>query len=109
MLRECNHKLALIVKKRMTAKVILLGFAKFADHFDYGRIHLKRSGIDITTVKASRTSVEVYTPNHIRYGYEALDSNMQVIQRARPSTQKKMRNMRHNVQQRPSNASQILN
>ncbi|WP_228141068.1 hypothetical protein [Acinetobacter johnsonii] len=24
------------------------------------------------------------TPNHIRYGYEALDSNMQVIQRARP-------------------------
>ncbi len=24
------------------------------------------------------------TPNHIRYGYEALDRNMQVIQRARP-------------------------
>ena len=24
------------------------------------------------------------TPNHIRYGYEALDGNMQVIQRARP-------------------------
>lgn len=83
MLRECNHKLALIVKKRMTAKVILLAL-----------LSLQTISIMADPPKAvwyryydskgiANVSSSV-TPNHIRYGYEALDSNMQVIQRARP-------------------------
>lgn len=83
MLREFNHKLALIVKKRMTAKVILLAL-----------LSLQTISIMADPPKAvwyryydskgiANVSSNV-TPNHIRYGYEALDSNMQVIQRARP-------------------------
>ena len=83
MLREFNHKLALIVKKRMTAKVILLAL-----------LSLQTISIMADPPKAvwyryydskgiANVSSSV-TPNHIRYGYEALDSNMQVIQRARP-------------------------
>ncbi|ANF83152.1 hypothetical protein A3K93_09100 [Acinetobacter sp. NCu2D-2] len=40
------------------------------------------------------------TPNHIRYGYEALDQNMQVIQRARPY------NVEADIKQAPQRAIQ---
>ena len=82
MLREFNHKLALIVKKRMTAKVILLAL-----------LSLQTISIMADPPKAvwyryydskgiANVSSNV-TPNHIRYGYEALDRNMQVIKRNR--------------------------
>ena len=102
MLRECNHKLALIVKKRMTAKVILLAL-----------LSLQTISIMADPPKAvwyryydskgiANVSSSV-TPNHIRYGYEALDSNMQVIQRARPYNAEK------DAQYAPQRAAQILN
>ena len=83
MLREFNHKLALIVKKRMTAKVILLALLSLqtisimADppKAVWYRYYVSKG---IAYVSSS------VTPIHIRFGYEALDSNMQVIQRARP-------------------------
>ncbi len=77
MLREFNHKLALIVKKRMTAKVILLAL------------------LSLQTI-----SIMADPPKAVWYRY--YDSKG-------IATQKKMRNMRRNVQQQPSNASQILN
>ncbi len=40
------------------------------------------------------------TPNHIRYGYEALDQNMQVIQRAKPY------NVEADIRQAPKRAAQ---
>ncbi|WP_180129807.1 hypothetical protein [Acinetobacter sp. YH12072] len=40
------------------------------------------------------------TPNHIRYGYEALDQNMQVIKRARPY------NVDKDIKQAPQRAQQ---
>jgi len=39
------------------------------------------------------------TPNHIRYGYEALDQNMQVIQRAKPY------NVEADIRQAPQRAA----
>ncbi|WP_347455267.1 hypothetical protein [Acinetobacter thermotolerans] len=41
------------------------------------------------------------TPNHIRYGYEALDANMQVIQRAKPY------NVEADIRQAPKRAAQV--
>src|SRR5690606_8002369 len=40
------------------------------------------------------------TPNHIRYGYEALDQNMQVVKRARPY------NAEADIRQAPQRAQQ---
>lgn len=88
MLREFNYKLALIVKKMMTAKVILptlLSVQSIMVMADPPKAVWYRYYDSKGIANVSST----VTPDHIRYGYEALDTNMQVIQRARPYNAKK--------------------
>ena len=88
MLREFNYKLALIVKKMMTAKVILLTLLSVQSIMVMADPP-KAVWYRYYDSKGIANVSSTVTPDHIRYGYEALDTNMQVIQRARPYNAKK--------------------
>jgi hypothetical protein len=78
---QCNAKLALITSKTMTRKLMfaLLLFlpltAVLAQKAKWYRYYDSKGIANISTN---------VTPNHIKYGYEALDQNMKVIERAKP-------------------------
>lgn len=81
---QFKQKLAFIGQKKMTRKFILLVVMIFQSVYLSAQGPLKPTWYryyDHKVVANISTSV---TPNHIRFGYEALDQNMQVIQRNRP-------------------------
>ena len=100
---QFSEKLAVIDKNKMTGQFILV-LALFT------QVSLSYANTQQNPQKATwyryydskgvaNISTNV-TPNHIHYGYEALDQNMQVIQRARPY------NAELDIKQAPQRAQQ---
>lgn len=79
---QFNYKLAFIAKKETTLKFVLIGlfFLQSTITFAEEAKAVWYRYYDSKGVANISTNV---TPNHIRYGYEALDRNMQVIKRNR--------------------------
>lgn len=96
---QFNPKLALRASKTMTLKLIIaaLMLLPLTSTFASSPKAKWYRYYDSKGVANISTSV---TPNHIRYGYEALDQNMQVINRARPY------NVEADVKKAPQRAAQ---
>ena len=80
---QFSRKLAFIAEKEMAFKLLLISLLLLQSAFTFadGVKAVWYRYYDSKGVANISTSV---TPNHIRYGYEALDRNMQVIKRNRP-------------------------
>ncbi|TCB37430.1 hypothetical protein E0H82_02150 [Acinetobacter sp. ANC 4910] len=80
---QFSRKLAFIAEKEIAFKVLLISLLLLHSAFTFaeGVKAVWYRYYDSKGVANISTSV---TPNHIRYGYEALDRNMQVIKRNRP-------------------------
>lgn len=100
MLSQFTEKLTLIDQKSVTRRFIFgamvvfqmsLTSLAFAEKPAWYRYYDSKGVANISTN---------VTPNHIRYGYEALDANMRIIQRARPY------NVEKDLKQAPQRAEQ---
>ncbi|HEX5381306.1 MAG TPA: hypothetical protein VFW61_03605 [Acinetobacter sp.] len=80
---QFSRKLAFIAEKEIAFKVLLISLLLLQSAFTFaeGVKAVWYRYYDSKGVANISTNV---TPNHIRYGYEALDRNMQVIKRNRP-------------------------
>lgn len=80
---QFSRKLAFIAEKETAFKLLLISLLLLQSAFTFadGVKAVWYRYYDSKGVANISTSV---TPNHIRYGYEALDRNMQVIKRNRP-------------------------
>lgn len=81
---QFKQKLAFIGQKKMTRKFILLVVMIFQSVYLGAQGPLKPTWYRYYDHKGVANISTSVTPNHIRFGYEALDQNMQVIQRNRP-------------------------
>ncbi|QPF38579.1 hypothetical protein H0S58_03465 [Acinetobacter sp. TTH0-4] len=81
---QFKQKLAFIGQKKMTRKFILLVVMIFQSVYLSAQEPLKPTWYRYYDHKGVANISSNVTPNHIRFGYEALDQNMQVIQRNRP-------------------------
>ncbi|MBE9401271.1 hypothetical protein IQR32_07925 [Acinetobacter albensis] len=81
---QFKQKLAFIGQKKMTRKFILLVVMIFQSVYLSAQGPLKPTWYRYYDHKGVANISSNVTPNHIRFGYEALDQNMQVIQRNRP-------------------------
>lgn len=81
---QFKYKLAFIAQKKMNFRFIFLSFLVLQSAFAYAENPPPKATwyryYDSKGIANISTNV---TPNHIRYGYEALDQNMQVIRRNR--------------------------
>lgn len=81
---QFKQKLAFIGQKKMTRKFILLVVMIFQSVYLSAQGPLKPTWYRYYDHKGVANISSNVTPNHISFGYEALDQNMQVIQRNRP-------------------------
>ena len=81
---QFKQKLAFIGQKKMTRKFILLVVMIFQSVYLSAQGPVKPTWYRYYDHKGVANISTSVTPNHIRFGYEALDQNMQVIQRNRP-------------------------
>ena len=81
---QFKQKLAFIGQKKMTRKFILLVVMFFQSVYLSAQGPVKPTWYRYYDHKGVANISSNVTPNHIRFGYEALDQNMQVIQRNRP-------------------------
>lgn len=81
---QFKQRCAIITQKKMTRKFIFLFLIFFQSLTAYAETQLKATWYRYYDSKGIANISSSVTPNHIRYGYEALDQNMQVIQRNRP-------------------------
>lgn len=81
---QFKQKLAFIGQKKMTRKFILLVVMFFQSVYLSAQGPVKPTWYRYYDHKGVANISTSVTPNHIRFGYEALDQNMQVIQRNRP-------------------------
>ena len=81
---QFKQKLAFIGQKKMTRKFILLVVMIFQSVYLSAEGPVKPTWYRYYDHKGVANISSNVTPNHIRFGYEALDQNMQVIQRNRP-------------------------
>ena len=81
---QFKQKLAFIGQKKMTRKFILLVVMIFQSVYLSAQGPVKPTWYRYYDHKGVANISSNVTPNHIRFGYEALDQNMQVIQRNRP-------------------------
>ena len=80
---QFKQKLAFIAQKKMTRKFIFLFLMIFQSTAICAQTPLKPTWYRYYDTKGVANISTNVTPNHIRHGYEALDQNMQVIQRNR--------------------------
>ena len=81
---QFKQKLAFIGQKKMTRKFILLVVMFFQSVYLSAQGPVKPTWYRYYDHKGVANISTIVTPNQIRFGYEALDQNMQVIQRNRP-------------------------
>lgn len=84
MLSQFNLKLTFIDYKSMTRKIILGIYLLLYATFSVASPQNKPTWFRYYDSKGVANISTSVSPNHIRYGYEALDQNMQVIQRNKP-------------------------
>ena len=94
---QFNSKLALTRSKSMTCQIIICLLVLLPITSVYAQKAKWYRYYDSKGVANISTNV---TPNHIKYGYEALDANMQVIQRAKPY------NVEADIKKAPERAAQ---
>lgn len=94
---QFNSKLALTRSKSMTRQIIICLLVLLPITSVYAQKAKWYRYYDSKGVANISTNV---TPNHIKYGYEALDANMQVIQRAKPY------NVEADIKKAPERAAQ---
>ena len=97
------RKLAVIDKNKMTGQfivVVLLLLQVSLTCASSNQLPQKATWYRYYDSKGVANISTNVTPNHIRYGYEALDQNMQVIKRARPY------NAEADIRQAPQRAQQ---
>ena len=80
---QFKQKLAFIAQKKMTRKFIFLFLMFFQSIVVFAETPPKATWYRYYDSKGIANISSNVTPNHIRHGYEALDQNMQVIQRNR--------------------------
>lgn len=80
---QFKQKLAFIAQKKMTRKFILVFLLTFQAIYIFAEPPPKATWYRYYDSKGIANISTSVTPNHIRHGYEALDRNMQVIQRNR--------------------------
>ena len=103
MMGQFSEKLAVIDKNKMTGQFIvavLLLLQVTLACANNNQIQPKATWYRYYDSKGVANISTNVTPNHIRYGYEALDQNMQVIKRARPY------NAEADIRQAPQRAQQ---
>lgn len=94
---QFNSKLALTRSKSMTHQIIICLLVLLPITSLYAQKAKWYRYYDSKGIANISTNV---TPNHIKYGYEALDQNMQVIQRAKPY------NVEADIKKAPERAAQ---
>lgn len=98
---QFKQKLAFIAQKKMTRKFIFLSFIFFYSATVFAAdAPPKATWYRYYDSKGVANLSSNVTPNHIRYGYEALDQNMQVIKRNRAY------NVEADIKQAPQRAAQ---
>lgn len=80
---QFSRKLAFIAEKEMAFKFFLISLLLLQSAFTFAE-EVKAVWYRYYDSKGVANISTSVTPNHIRYGYEALDRNMQVIKRNRP-------------------------
>lgn len=80
---QFSRKLAFIAEKEMAFKLLLISLLLLQSAFTFAE-EVKAVWYRYYDNKGVANISTSVTPNHIRYGYEALDRNMQVIKRNRP-------------------------
>ncbi|NNG80517.1 hypothetical protein [Acinetobacter sp. ANC 5378] len=80
---QFKQKLAFIAQKKMTRKFTFLVLMLFQSIAIFAEAPAKATWYRYYDSKGVANISSNVTPNHIRHGYEALDQNMQVIQRNR--------------------------
>lgn len=80
---QFSRKLAFIAEKEIAFKVLLISLLLLHSAFTFAE-DVKAVWYRYYDSKGVANISTSVTPNHIRYGYEALDRNMQVIKRNRP-------------------------
>ena len=80
---QFSRKLAFIAEKEMAFKLSLISLLLLQSAFTFAE-EVKAVWYRYYDNKGVANISTSVTPNHIRYGYEALDRNMQVIKRNRP-------------------------
>lgn len=84
MMSQFTEKLACIDKNKIIKSALLLITLTLQTTLSYADAQQKAKWYRYYDSKGVANISTNVTPNHIRFGYEALDQNMQVIQRARP-------------------------
>lgn len=100
MMSQFAEKLACINKNKIIKSALLLAMLIFQTTLSYADVQQKAKWYRYYDSKGVANISTNVTPNHIRFGYEALDQNMQVIQRARPY------NVETDIKQAPQRAIQ---
>src|SRR5690606_19489098 len=103
MMGQFSEKLAVIDKNKITGQFIVAVLLLFQVTFacaNNNQIQPKATWYRYYDSKGVANISTNVTPNHIRYGYEALDQNMQVIKRSRPY------NAEADIRQAPQRAQQ---
>lgn len=80
---QFSRKLAFIAEKGIAFKLLLISLLLLQSAFTFAE-DVKAVWYRYYDSKGVANISTNVTPNHIRYGYEALDRNMQVIKRNRP-------------------------
>ena len=80
---QFSRKLAFIAEKEMAFKLLLISLLLLQSAFTFAE-EVKAVWYRYYDNKGVANISTSVTPNHIRYGYEALDRNMQVFKRNRP-------------------------
>ncbi|TCB82277.1 hypothetical protein [Acinetobacter sp. ANC 4173] len=80
---QFSRKLAFIAEKEIAFKVLLISLLLLQSAFTFAE-EVKAVWYRYYDSKGVANISTSVTPNHLRYGYEALDRNMQVIKRNRP-------------------------
>lgn len=80
---QFSRKLAFIAEKKIAFKVLLISLLLLQSVFTFAE-EVKAVWYRYYDSKGVANISTSVTPNHLRYGYEALDRNMQVIKRNRP-------------------------
>jgi hypothetical protein len=80
---QFSRKLAFIAEKEIAFKVLLISLLLLQSAFTFAE-EVKAVWYRYYDSKGVANISTNVTPNHIRYGYEALDRNMQVIKHNRP-------------------------
>lgn len=111
MMGQFSEKLAVIDKNKMTGQFIvavLLLLQVTLACANNNQIQQKATWYRYYDSKGVANISTNVTPNHIRYGYEALDQNMQVIKRARPYNAEADIRQAPNVLNRPSGSPKTI-